>query len=98
MFDFAPHAQRLMGVFGGPATYTPPSGAPISCRVQLERDVVFAPGDFETTVSEGHTVATLRIAEVGVPVVGAVIVQDGETFTIHRLIGNDGHFAKVVVR
>lgn len=97
-FDFAPHAARLMETFGVAATYTPPSESPVACRAHVERDVVFAPTGFETTVSEPHVVVTLRVVEVGVPVVGATLTVGTESWTLARLIGNDGYLARAILQ
>jgi hypothetical protein len=99
---FMDHDERLFEALAddSDAVYTPPGSDPVGCAAIIEHNVLLAPseGDFNSAVSDTHSVVALRIAQTGKPVKGATILMNGTVYTVGRLIANDGSVAQVVVK
>lgn len=93
--------DQLMGAFHGAgladdATYTPPGGAAVPCRVYVDRDPA-------TLALNGVEVAGNRImigilrAEVDRPDIGGQLVIGSETFALEDRIRHDESLTRWVV-
>ncbi len=105
MVNFARHDAVILDIFGRAGSYTPPGEDALVCRAVVDRNVQLYPGDdFSSVVSEKRTVLSLRVPEVGTPVRGAVVAlaeteeEPAESFTVERLLTDDGLVATVVVK
>ncbi len=78
------------------ATYTAPAGLPVPCRVLVDDEAQFF-GDGAGEVAGHRTLLSLFLAEVSTPVRGAVVVADGQTYTLASLETRDQSLERWVV-
>lgn len=79
--DFSPHLRTIFVTRGSAATYTPPAGAPVACRMIRQgggQPVRIGPVLVTTERISFH----VRRAEIATPVAAAQIAYRGETFTV----------------
>ena len=85
------------GEFDQAATYTAPSGSPVSCRVLLDEGVEVI--DRRTQeVLDVSDVIYLRIDEVADPVRDATIVIGSDTYRVNQVTERDRNVVGVAVR
>ena len=78
------------------AVYTAPAGAPVPCRVLVDDEAQFF-GDGAGEVAGHRTLLSLFLAEVPTPVRGAVVVADGQSYTLASLETRDQSLERWVV-
>lgn len=85
--------SQVHATFGLPATYTPPSGSPIACRVRVT-DTTTPVGDFDSNgmADQAVSVPELRflVSEVTPTAGGVVAITDGPSYRIEYVYPVDG--------
>lgn len=76
--------------------YTALPGAPVPCRVYVDRVEQFFGGD-GTEVAGYRTTLTLLRADVPRPVRGATVAADGVTYTLEQIDAQDASMSRWVV-
>ncbi len=88
---------RAFNQVGAPAVYTPVSGEPVSCMVNLKHDVILQPSSYDARVVETGSTITAMYSDVGEPVSGSTFEVDGETFKVARITDNNRILVTVAV-
>lgn len=82
----------------GLVSFNPAVGDPVSCYVDIRRDIELASGGTEGKVYTLGIVLQYLIVETGREVlVGESFVDGATIWTVEQLLTNDGRFSKVVV-
>lgn len=79
--DFSLHIRTIFATRGTPATYAPPSGGAVACRMIRQgggQPVKIGP----ITVTIERISFHVRRSDVSSPVAGAIVTHRGETFTV----------------
>lgn len=84
---------QLMGAFhaagmADSATYTPPAGAPVACRVYVDRNPATL-DQMGVEIAGNRIVVGILRAEVNRPDVGGTLVIGSETFVLEARIHHD---------
>ena len=80
-------------------TYTPPGGASVPCSLIIERGVDVGPVSIEAQTWEGVTTIEVLLSELGQEPAKGGVFFDGETsYSVVKVISNDGQFATSVVK
>lgn len=94
-------AQALTDVFdivGVDATYNPAGGAPIACKVLLERDILLQPASMTAQVYERGTILEAILADIVTePNRNDTFTVGLETFTVQAIDKNDGYTVRMIV-
>jgi hypothetical protein len=95
--DFAADLLTMMAPdeFGASATYTPPTGSAVTCRVLIDEGVAVEVAETGAIVREDH--ATLRVADVPAPVRNATLMVGSNTWTVDAIVERDADVVKVRV-
>ena len=98
-----PFLRATVSVFnrlGHAATYTPVSGAPVTCRAIVNRDVAMV-GEYGQ-VTEKRTQIELMKQDVATPKRGdTIVIAEGVyagTYTVESKDSDDGYVVRVIVR
>lgn len=96
---FAAAMADLAETLGTAAVYAPAVGDPVSLQVNMEIEVEQQPGGYEGPAwAQIQTIEGL-LADFGQePNEGDTIEIDSTTYTVKRVLENDGIFCKVAVR
>ncbi|MDN5863363.1 MAG: hypothetical protein L0H19_07935 [Salinisphaera sp.] len=86
----------LFELLAVPAVYTPPGGAPVATRAHLHRAAELV-GEYGVTLDR-QPVLTLPNVDIGRPQKGAAVLREGETWLVDRVIEDNGHKTRSVVR
>lgn len=98
IFDEAAADMFQAAADPGPAFFNPALGDPVSCYVDIRRDIQLASGGTDGQVYALGTVLEYLLAETGREVVVGESFTDGTTtWKVEQLLTNDGRFSKVVV-
>jgi len=89
-------ALTTMDHHGGDSVYTAPGGSPIPTRATVNKNVEISTG--EAYVTERVTAVDLFVADVGTPERGAIIVTGIDTYSVQKIIDDDGFIVSVAVR
>jgi hypothetical protein len=102
-----PFVEAMTDLFntdqGADALYTPVSGAPIPCRVLLDKNVLMQPASLTAQVCDRGTTIEAQLVEILTePGRGAIFVvnpgtDNEETFTVQSIDQNDGITMKAIV-
>ena len=84
--------------FAVAGTYTPSGGSPVPVDVVLTRDVEIAPSGYDTIMSDRVTVAAFSKSVVASPAKDATLVVGSETWTVQRVIFDDGSIVQAALR
>ncbi|VVS95351.1 head-tail joining protein [Desulfoluna spongiiphila] len=95
VFDQA--AADMWAIVGSEAMFRPVGVTPVPCLIEVERDVELQPDSYEATVIERGITVEAMVAEVGEPKRGDVFEAGGVSYTVRKIVENDGQFVKVVV-
>lgn len=88
-------AFNIMGV---EAIYNPAGGAPVACKVLLERDVLLQPTSMTAQVYDRGTILEVILADVGEePDRSDTFTVGAETFTVQAIDKNDGYTVRIIV-
>jgi hypothetical protein len=89
----------LFNNVGEDAIYTPVTGAVLSCKVWIQKDVQLQPIDFTGQAVENSTLLECLLSEVlTVPQRGATFLVGSTTYTVQTLQKNDGRILTLVVK
>jgi hypothetical protein len=82
--------------FADSATYTPPVGAAVACKVYVDRNAAFLSQDGADIAGNRIVVGILR-ADVARPEAGATVAVGSETFELEALVQQDESLTRWVV-
>lgn len=97
-FDAAALSRTCFAALGEAGTYTPAGGVAVPVTVTVERNAELGGISPQFGAVERLTVIALLKAEVSVPVRGAVIAVASGSFTVDRVLDDDGYVVRVVVK
>lgn len=80
---------RAFNQVGASSVYTPVSGDPVPCRVNLRHDVILQPSSYDARVVETGSTITALFSDVGEPSAGSTFEVDGEVFKVARITDNN---------
>jgi len=95
VFDQA--AADIWAIAGVEAIFRPADGTPALCLIEVERNVELQPESYEATVVERGVTVEAMVSEVGEPERGDVFEMGAVSYTVAKIVENDGQFVKVVV-
>jgi len=90
-------ASDIWAEMGSDAIFTPVSGEPVSCLVDIVYDVELQPDSYDAVVVERGITIEAMISDVGEPKRGDVFVVGLANYTVRKTAENDGQFITVVV-
>ena len=97
IFDSA--AEDIFNALGQAATYTPAVGPAVSCQVVVEHEVEYGPSGFDASTWErGTTIEAILSDLPAEPDSGATFLVGTTTYTVKRVLENDGRFVKLAVK
>jgi hypothetical protein len=95
-------AEALPEIFtdmGEDATYTPVLGDPLELKIFIDFDVQFEPGDLTAQTWQTGTQIEILLEDVEAePSRGATFLYDETTYTVLKVIQNDGFTVKMAVK
>lgn len=95
-------AEALPEIFtdmGEDATYTPVTGDPVSLQVFIDFDIQFEPADLTAqTWQRGTQIECLLDDVTDEPSRGATFEVDSVTYTVQKVVNNDGFTVKMQVK
>ena len=85
---------------GEAAVYTPYGGAAVACHVCIDFNVALEPDGMTTQAWQRATVIEALLSELGSvePDRNATFLVDGVTYTVQRILENDGLTVKMAVK
>lgn len=90
-------AADIWAITGAEAIFRPVDGTPVPCLIEVERNVELQPDSYEATVVERGVTVEAMVSVVGEPERGDVFEMGLVSFTVAKIVENDGQFVKVVV-
>lgn len=89
--------ERFFSKSGSDSVYTPLSGSAVPCKIFIEFEVRLQPA-LDGQTWEEATVITARLAEIGKePTRGETFLYDETSYTVQKVIENDGLTVQVAV-
>lgn len=98
--NFKAVQREIVTALGEPATFTPAGvGQPVATIAVLEHRTNTLPIDLNFNADATETIAaiSLLVEDVGEPNMGDTVLLGGVTWTVQRLLENNGIVVKVVV-
>jgi hypothetical protein len=88
----------LFSDMGEEAVYTPSGGTALGCHIFIDFNVQLQPDGLQAQAWDRATIIECLISEVGSePNRGDIFVYDGTTYTVQRVMENDGFTVKLAV-
>ena len=91
-------ADILDAPVGDDATYNPAGGAPVACRVIVNRDIMLQPDGITAQAAAIGTSIEADLSVIGAePNRGDTFTVGAETFTVQAISRNDGIIVEAIV-
>lgn len=95
---FAAAAMAMFNALGQDAVFTPAVGDPVSCKVDIEKDVDLQPIGYEAAVWAKETLLECLLAVIGKEPDRGETFQVGSTiYKVKSIVKNDGTFVTAAV-
>jgi len=92
-------AEDILTHMGASATFTPSEGDAVTCNVFVEKNVEMEPAGYEARAWETGTTILAVLDVLGKePDSGETFEVGDDTYTVKRVLENDGVFVKVAVK
>jgi hypothetical protein len=90
-------ATDMWAVMGVEATFTPVSGTPVACLVDIVKDVELQPDSYDAVVVERGITLEALVSEVTDIKRGDSFSVGAKNYIVRKTLENDGIFITVVV-